>query len=428
MVIRIDKLTKIEGHGSLVLNIKDGKVEDLYLEVLEGSRFFESLLLGRKYSEAPEVSSRICGICAIAHYLTALKAVERALGVTPSEQTIELRKLLYLAGNLQSHVAHIYFLALPDYLGYESAFAMAKDRPEHVKRALRMRGLANDLVEVVGGRLIHPFTPVVGGFSSLPARGELRGLLERFRNAKQDAVATADLFASAKMPKFERETEYLALTKRGTFPIYDGEEVGSTKGQSFSTANYQEQIKEFVVPHSTAKHSVRQTTGESFSVGPLARLNLNRKYLSDGAKETMDRIGIKFPSSNPFMYNMARTIEVVHYIDEITGILEELLEVGLKEEEPRVRVKAGKGIAATEAPRGTLYYQLELDRDGKIEHANIVTPTAQNLENVESDLRVLVPQLLALSKKKLILTLEKLIRAYDPCITCSTHFLEVKFV
>lgn len=428
MVIRIGELTKIEGHGSLVINIKAKKVEDLRLDVFESSRFFEPILVGRKYSEAAEISSRICGICAIAHYLTALKAIERALGLDPSNQTVNLRKLLYLAGDLQSHVAHIYFLALPDYLGYESAFVMAKDHPEDVKRALRMRKLANDLIEVIGGRLIHPFTPVVGGFSSLPTRGRLEELLKRFKDVGDDVRATVNLLASLDMYEFERKTEYLALAKKGTYPIYDGDEIASTDGPSFPVTNYREQIKEFLVPYSTAKHSIHQTTGKSFSVGPLARLNINRKYLSDNAKETIDRIGVKFPSSNPFMYNVARTIEVVHYIDEITGILEELLEAGLKEEEPEVRAKAGEGIAATEAPRGTLYYHFKLDGNGKIEYANIVTPTAQNLENMEGDIRAIVPQLLSLPREKLILNLEELIRAYDPCITCSTHFLEVKFV
>jgi len=428
VVIKIEELTKIEGHGSLVINIKNKRVEELRLDVFEGSRFFESILVGRRYSEAAEISSRICGICAIAHYLTALKAIERALGVDPSEQTVELRKLLYLAGNLQSLVAHVYFLALPDYLGYESAFAMAKDRPEDVKRALRMRKLANDLIEVIGGRLVHPFTPVVGGFSSLPTRQGLEGLLKRFKDAGDDAIATVNLLASPKMREFERKTEYLALEKEGTFPIYDGEEVASTDGPSFPVANYHEQIKEFVVPYSTAKHSIHQTTGKSFSVGPLARLNLSRQYLSDAAKESMEIIGVRFPSSNPFMNNMARAIEVVHYIDETVDILEDVLGAGLKEEKPEAKAKAGEGIAATEAPRGTLYYHFKLNEDGKIEYANIVTPTAQNLENMEADLRALVPQLLALPRKKLILTLEELIRAYDPCITCSTHFLEVKFV
>jgi len=428
VVIRIGELTKIEGHGSLVINVKDKNVEELHLDVFESSRFFEPILAGRKYSEASEISSRICGICAIAHYFTALKAIERALGVDPSDQTVELRKLLYLAGDLQSHVAHIYFLALPDYLGYESAFVMAKDHPEDVKRALRMRKLANDLIEVIGGRLIHPFTPVVGGFSSLPTRGGLEELLKRFRHVSDDVQATVDLLKSLDMPEFERKTEYLALVKNGTYPIYDGEEIASTDGPSFPVTNYREQIKEFLVPYSTAKHSIHQTTGKSFSVGPLARLNINRKYLSDNAKETIDRIGVKFPSSNPFMYNVARTIEVVHYIDEITGILEELLEAGLRGEEPEVRAKAGEGIAATEAPRGTLYYHFKLDGNGKIEYANIVTPTAQNLENMEDDIRAIVPQLLSLPREKLILILEELIRAYDPCMTCSTHFLEVKFV
>lgn len=428
MVIRINELTKIEGHGSLVINVKDEKVEELHLDIFEGSRFFEPILVGRKYSEAMEISSRICGICAIPHYLTALKAIERALGVEPSDQTVNLRKLLHLAGDLQSHVAHIYFLALPDYLGYESAFAMAKDRPEDVKRALRMRKLANNLIETVGGRLIHIFTPIVGGFSSLPSRGRLEELLKRFREAGDDVQATVNLLRNIDLPDFERETEYLALAKNGAYPIYDGDEVTSTNGSSFPVANYREEIKEFLVPYSTAKHSIHQTTGKSFGVGPLARLNINRKYLSDGAKETLDRIGAKFPSSNPFMYNVARTVEVVHYIDEITGVLDELAEAGLKDEEPKVSVKAGEGVAATEAPRGTLYYHFKLDGNGKIEYANIVTPTAQNLENMEGDLRALVPQLLSLPKEKMILNLEELIRAYDPCITCSTHFLEVKFV
>jgi len=428
VVIRIEELTKIEGHGSLVVNVKDKRVEELRLDVFEGSRFFESILVGRRYSEAAEFSSRICGICAIAHYLTALKAIERALDVDPPEQTIELRKLLYLAGNLQSHVAHIHFLALPDYLGYESAFAMAKDHPEDVKRALRMRKLANDLIEIIGGRLIHPFTPVVGGFSSLPTRHGLEGLLRRFKDAGNDVLATVNLLASLKMPEFERKTEYMALAKMGTFPIYDGEEVASTDSPSFPVANYHGQIKEFVVPYSTAKHSIHQATGKSFSVGPLARLNLNGRYLSDAAKKSMGGIGARFPSSNPFMNNIARAIEVVHYIDEIVDILEGLLRAGLKEEKPEIKAKAGEGIAATEAPRGTLYYHFKLNEGGKIEHANIVTPTAQNLENMEADMKALVPQLLSLPRKKLILTLEELIRAYDPCITCSTHFLEAKFV
>lgn len=428
MLVKIEELTKVEGHGSLVLNVKERRVEELRLDIFEGSRFFESILVGRNCSEAAEISSRICGICAIAHYLTALKAVERALGVTPSEQTVELRRLLYLAGNLQSHLAHVYFLALPDHLGYESALAMAKDRPGGVRRAFRMRGLANDLVEAVGGRLIHPFTPIVGGFSSLPTRAELTGLLERFKDAREDAAATVDLFASVGLPEFERKTEYQALREEGTFPIYDGEEVASSLGQSFPVTLYGEQIKEFVVSYSTAKHSVRRTTGKSFSVGPLARLNLNMKYLSDAAKESIKRAGAKFPSSNPFMNNLARAVEVVHFMDEIVSTLEGILKAGLKEEKPKVKIKAGEGIAATEAPRGTLYYHFKVDGRGKIEYANIVTPTAQNLENIEGDLRALAPELLDLPKDKLILTLEELIRAYDPCITCSTHLLRVKFV
>jgi coenzyme F420-reducing hydrogenase alpha subunit len=428
VVIRIDELTRIEGHGSLTINVRDRRVEELRLDIFEGSRFFESLLVGRKCSDAAEISSRICGICAIAHYLTALKAVERALGVVPSEQTVELRRLLYLAGNIQSHVAHLYFLALPDYLGYESAFAMLKERPEDVKRAFRMRELANDLIEAIGGRLIHPFTLVIGGTTSLPPKSKLEGLLKCFRRARKDALDTADLLASLEMPSFERETEYLALRKGEMFPIYDGEEIASTDGLSFPVMNYHEQIKEFVVPHSTAKHSVRKSSGRSFSVGPLARINLNGRYLSDAARDWMGGAGVRFPSSSPFMNNIARAVEVIHYIDEVASALERLLGAGLAEERPEVKMRAGEGIAATEAPRGTLYYHFKLNGEGRIEYADIITPTAQNLENMEEDLRALAPKLLELPRKEMVLILEELIRAYDPCITCSTHLLQVKLV
>jgi len=418
----------VEGHGSLVIDIKNRKVKDLRLNIFEGSRFFEPLLKGRGYDEVPEISSRICGICVIAHHLTAVKAVEKALGVTPSEQTIELRKLLDLAGLVQSHVLHLYFLALSDYLGYESTLAMIGEHPEVVKRALRMKKLANDASELIAGSPMRQATPVIGGFTSLPTKHQLEHLLRRMKDAKTDAIKTLDLFASLKVPEFERKVECFALAKEKTFAIYDGEQIASTEGLYFPVEEYQQHIKEFVVPYSTAKHSISVSTGESFLVGALARINVNKQHLSDGAKEAMDRIEVRFPNYNPYMNNLAQALEIVHSIDQIVCTLEKLLDVGVKDEKPEVKVRAGEGVAATEAPRGTLYHHYKINNAGRVEYANIITPTAQNLKNMEEDLKAVVPQLLDLPKDEIVLNLEKLIRAYDPCISCSTHFLETKFV
>lgn len=425
--IKIDHLTKIEGHGSLVINLRERKVEEVRINVFESSRFFESFLIGRKYEEVPELTSRICGFCHLAHSLTALKAVERALEFEPSEQTVDLRNLLCLAGTLQSHLLHLYFFVAPDYLGFESAFAMAKERPYDVRRALLMKKTVNNLIEAIMGRVLHNVAGVVGGFTFTPAKSELLRLLKQFEEFREDAITTARLIGSFSPPDFQRETKYLALCDGSKFSFYEGEKISDHKGAMFSVSDYRKNINEAVVPYSTAKRSTF-VDGSSLFVGALARININGKKLSDGAKEIANELGLKFPSYNPFLNNVSQAIELVHCTDEIISILGKLAERGLKREKPNIKIKAGEGIAATEAPRGTLYHHYIIDDKGRVEFANLIMPTNQNLINIENDLRGIVPMLLDLPRQELILTLEKLVRAYDPCISCSTHFLEVKFV
>lgn len=428
MRIRIDRLTKVEGHGRLVVNVKEKEVEEVRLDIFESSRFLESLMVGRSYVEIPEFAARICGLCSISHFLGAAKAIERALGVLPSEQTDLLRKLLHMAAIVQSHVTHIYFLALPDYLGYESAFDMVRDRPKLVRRALKLRKLASDVAECLGGRAIHPISAQIGKFMKLPSDHQLELLLARVKEELRAAADTVELVASLEVPSFERKVEHFALMRPGGYPFYESERVTTTRGLSFPVRDYLKHIKEVVVPHSTAKHSMSSTTGESFLVGALARVNLNSNYLTDEAKEAVAEAGLRVPNYNPCMNNLAQAIEVLHCLGRAICLTEKLLEIGIKKEEIEVKPRAGEGVGAIEAPRGTLYHHYRLDGSGRVEYANIITPTSQNLRNIEEDLRVMVPQLLDLPKDKIVLILEELIRAYDPCISCSTHFLEVKFV
>jgi coenzyme F420-reducing hydrogenase alpha subunit len=427
MRLEIKHLTKVEGHGSLLIDTSEKEVKEVKLNIFEGSRFFESFMRGRSYQEAPEISSRICGICTVAHSLAALKTVEAAVGISPSDQTIQLRKLMHSAATIQSHILHLYFLALPDYFGYESALAMVKDHPEAVKRALRMKQLSNKFSEVIGGRAVHPITPVIGGFSQLPTKAQLKHLTEDLKELKKDAAETIELMRSIKIPEFSRKVRYLSLFRDRSYPLYEGDEISSGDSH-FNIADYRSHVREFVASHSTAKHSVDET-GKSFMVGALARANVNGKYLSDAAKEAVDSLGIKFPNYNSYNNNSAQAVEVVQCLAEMGDILEKLLHNGIKDEKPEGEIKAGEAAAAVEAPRGTLYHYYKIDDRGRISDVDVITPTAQNLKNAEEDIRELVPQLLDLNlgKEELMLSLEELVRAYDPCISCSTHFLEVKF-
>jgi len=424
--IEVHHLTRVEGHGNIVLDVAEGKIKQLRLEIVESPRFFEAMLLGRKWDEAQEISCRICAICSTAHSSASVRASEAAMGIEPSEQTVLLRRLAYDGETLESHILHVLYLVLPDLLGVGSVIPLAETHPDEIQIALRLKRLANDLVEVVGGRHIHACNWRPGGFTDQPTEEDLQALRERCVAARADLEACVALFAGLEFPDFERETEYLALYHPDRYALYDGTHIKSSKGDMTPNADYLQKISEFVVPHSHAKHA--QTENGAYGVGALARVNVNYDQLHPAAKDAAEALGLTAPCYRPFMYSHAQLVESVHAVEEAIELIDELVERGIEEEVPEVEVKAGRGVGVSEAPRGLLIHDYAHDDDGVITHANLVIPTAQNLNNIERDLHALVPEILDRPQDEIRLTMEMLVRAYDPCISCATHLLEVEFV
>ena len=416
-IINVDYVARVEGQGALYLKItKDGKVENVELRIFEPPRFFESFLIGRKYNEIMELASRICGICPVAHQITALRAIENALEVEPSQQTKDLRKLLAISAHIQSNVLSMYFLSLPDLMGYESIIPMTKDHLPVVKRGLKLKKLGNDITDLIGGRAVHPVTAVVNGFTALPSKNKLQVIRKRLKEAKQDAYDTVDLFSEIEIPDFKRKCEHMAISDPKEYAINRGR-FKSTEGLNVDEMNYRNYISEEQKSYSTALHS-HVKNRDSFMVGPLPRVNINFNQLSSDAKDAAKRSGVKFPNFNPFISHLARAIELVHNIDESIEIIDR---VPLKKERDEITCKAGFGAAITEAPRGSLYHSYELDNNGIVRKADLVPPTAHNALNVERDINEFVKTILDLPLDEITLKCEMLMRAYDPCISCSTH-------
>ena len=424
--ITVHDVTRVEGHGDIVLNVKDGKIEELRLEITESPRFFEAMLIGRKWYEATHLTCRICGICSIGHTSASINALENGLGVQVSKQTELLRRVGHAGETLQSHVLHVYFLAAPDLLGVPSVFPLIETHTAVVKRALMLKRLANDICAVIGGRHIHPLSIRVGGFSKIPTKEALMGLRERLLAAVPDLVATVELIASLKLPAFERETEYLALHHPDEYAMLDGDVLRSTSGVDTPLIDYKSRIQEYVVPHSSSKHAEMDTG--CYMVGSLARFNVNHAQLRPEAAEAAETLGLKPVCYNPFMNNVAQVVECVHVAYETVDILNQLLDMDLAPEEFEAPIKACRCVGASEVPRGTLFHEYNLDDEGTITSANLMIPTGQNLNNIEQDMHALVPQILDQNEDEIRLALEMLVRAYDPCISCSVHLLEVKFV
>jgi len=415
--IKVDYIARVEGQGALKIHItKDGKVEELKFKIFEPPRFFESFLIGRKYDEIMELTSRICGICPVAHQITALRAIENALQIEPSQQTKDLRKLIAISAHIQSNVLSMYFLSLPDLMGCESIIPMVKDHLDIVKRGLKLKKLGNDVTDIIGGRAVHPVTMVVDGFTELPDKNKLQSIRKRLLEAKQDAFDTVDLFSELEIPDFKRKCEHIAISDSKEYAINHGK-FKSTEGLNIDEMKYRNHIFEKQKSYSTALHSYVKNR-DSFMVGPLPRVNINHNQLSPDAKDAMKRSGAKFPNFNPFTSHLARAIELVHDIDESIDIIDI---VSLKEENRNINCKAGFGAAITEAPRGSLYHSYTLDNNGIVKKADLVPPTAHNACNVEKDLNKFVQKNLDLSIEEITLKCEMLIRAYDPCISCSSH-------
>jgi sulfhydrogenase subunit alpha len=420
-VIKVDTLARVEGEGGVFIKIADGKITDVKFRIYEPPRFFEAFLRGRSYEEAPDITARICGICPIAYQMSAVHAMEDAFGIEVDGQLRALRRLIYCGEWIESHVLHVYMLHAPDFLGYEDALLLAKDKPEVVKTALRMKKIGNELVRIIGGREIHPINVRVGGFYKLPRKQDLRALVDDLTWARDRAVDTARLTATFEFPELEQDYEYVALHHPDEYPFNGGRFI-STRGLDIAISEYEFHFEERHIPHANALHSIQKGVG-AYHVGPLARFNLNFDQLTPVAKQVAQDLGYVPPIRNPFKSIVVRSIETIYALEEALRIIAQYEEP----EAPTVEVvpRAGIGFGASEAPRGTLYHRYRLDDEGLILDAKIVPPTAQNQPSIESDMRKFVASHIELDREKLTWGVEQTIRNYDPCISCATHFVKI---
>ncbi len=416
----IHHIARVEGHGDLFVELQKGKEPHVEMRVTEGTRLFEAFLRNQCFAEVSHVMSRICGICSHSHAVAALRAVEAALRIEPSHQTIQLRKLMLLGDMLESHALHINFLALPDYVGARNIVEMLPKYQKEVQRALQLKKLGNELMELVGGRHTHPLCAVVGGFTHVPSLTQLESMKKRLRAAIPDAKGQIELMGNFTDPQLVRRSQYLAVKHPKEYPIHDGQLV-TDMGLQISVPEYQTMIKERNVPYAHAKFS--EIKGTPFVVGSLARLNIAYDQLSDTAKQMIQQVGLKLPSYDIFQMNIGQAIEYLHYLDHAIEIIDELRRTKLEPHVAKHEARAGMSAAAVEAPRGVLIHRYAFDARGKVTSADVITPTAMNYANIEADIRALAPTLQDLSKEEAELKLNMLIRAYDPCISCSVHYL-----
>jgi coenzyme F420-reducing hydrogenase alpha subunit len=417
--LTVEHVARIEGHGTITVDVEGGEVRDIKMEVIEPARMFESMVVGRRFDEAPLITSRICGICSPNHALTSIKAIEDALEIRVSERTTLLRKLLVYGSYLQNHATHLYLLAAPDYVGVPSVFPLAKTHPEVVERALRMKKLGNDLTKLVGGRPVHPVTAVVGGFTAEPGDDELAAFIEPLLAAAKDAAATVELFASFPVPDFTTAGDMLALASDGDYAIYDGNTCALDGAWCRPAGDYHEFVTETVVGHSNAKHST--VDGRPFMVGALPRVNLSWDKLMPSARVVAKNAGFRPVSRNPFMNNLCQAVELVDASERCAGYIDSLLTRSGSSTPVEFEMRESEGSGATEAPRGTLYHSLGISADGLITSGDVITPTAQNLANLEADMRAFAPTVARLPEAEFVLAVEQLVRAYDPCLSCSVH-------
>jgi sulfhydrogenase subunit alpha len=426
--LNVHHVTRIEGHGNIRLKASDGTIEKVEWQVPEAPRFFEAMVRGKHFEDIQTIVSRICGICSISHSLTAVKAVENALGVEVSEQTDKIRSLLHYSEQLQSHTLHVGYLVAPDLLGQKSVVPLVASHPDVVKTIIRCHRVANKWSELLAGRITHPVTLKIGGFSQLPTEKQLLELKQILLDAIPDlqAVANVVLSLADKLPDFNRPTEYIAQSKPGTYPFYHGD-IGSTDAdEDVPVEEFESVVNEYVSPQSTAKWT--KWHRESFAVGALARFNLNADWLQPMAKQTAEMFGLEKGCCNPFMNNVAQVVECVEVVEGALKHIEELLSTGIKAEKPDVKPQAGQGAGCTEAPRGILFHRYAFDDKGICTSANICIPTNQNHGNIQHDFEAFAPQIIDRDQDEIRLLLEMLVRSYDPCISCSTHYLDVDFV
>lgn len=422
--ITIKNLSKIEGHTDLDVKVRDGKVLDAKLKISENKRFFTDAAIGKPALAVHQIVSRICGTCSIAHLMCCINCVENALHIEPTEQTVKLRDLLLYGLNIRDHAMHLYLFCLPDIFKKDSVLDFADEGYEHelVHKAFEIKSAGNNLCVLTGGRAVHSPLPQVGGFMKIPNSEDAKKVVAELKAVREAAVEFVDIFAKCDF-KFDSETTYIGL--RNNRYSYLGGELISSDGYCIGHWNFREHLQKYVRPYTQAPGF--KFHGKSYVVGALARMNLNSDTLNKQTKKDLAKYVRMFPSKNIFHNNLAQAIEVVHCIDSALEILESME----FREEPKIPIKAVKseGIGVLEAPRGTLYYHLKIDDRGKIEFADLVIPTSQNQIKMNKDIGALVQKKLdeGLGKEEIRLEIEKLIRAYDPCMSCATHFLKVNW-
>lgn len=426
MRIVIDHIARIEGHAGFIGKIVNGKIEEAKIETQDGARLFESLLIGRHYFDAPIITARICGVCPVIHNLTSIKAIESAFDIEPHPLTITLRRLMLAGQTIQSHTLHLYFLVLADYFNMASGLDFAQKYPSDAAAFLELRDFGNKIIEVIGGRSIHPLTPKTGGFTKLPEREKLQRLAADIPKNMLAAKRLLKIIADIPLPKFSKITHYIAFFDNTGYLTYNGL-INSNFHSPMAAEKFIKTIRETETVSTGSKRAKAQN--RSYMVGALARINLNAKNLNKEAKTELEKMNITLPFYNSFFNNIAQAIEIVHLLEDAKDLLEKYLnDIGnmeIADINIDVKPKKSMGVAALEAPRGVLFHAYGFDKNGIINYTNLITPTVQSLGNLEEDLKAWLKKDLAKNRKidpeeeeKEIM---KLIRAYDPCITCATH-------
>jgi coenzyme F420-reducing hydrogenase alpha subunit len=419
--IEVPALARVEGEGGLYIGLQDGKAIEIRLDIYEPPRFFEGFLRGRFLQEVPDITARICGICPVAYQMSSALALENALGIQVIPGVRALRRLMYCGEYIESHALHIYMLQAPDLFGKDSAFELAAIAPEIVKNALRLKKIGNQVLSTIGGRSIHPVNVCVGGFYSWPEAAALKSLLPDLRWGLNAAIDCVNWAVTLPYPSLEIDYEFVALHHQDEYGVIDGE-IWSSKGRKLSIADYEKGYIEEHVQRSNALHG-RTIDGSTYLVGPLARLSLNHEQLLPAAQKALKASKVKLPIRNQYKSLIARAIELVQFFEEAINIVEAYDPRGPAHVE--LQLRAGEGAGATEAPRGLLYHRYKIDEKGLVQFAKITPPTAQNLPRIEADLLAMSPKLTKMEEAEATRTAEHLVRAYDPCISCATHFLRL---
>ena len=419
--IKVDYLARVEGEGGLFIKVRNGHVQDVKLRIFEPPRFFEAFLRGRKFTEAPDITARICGICPIAYQMSSTHAMEQICGVKVGGMLRELRRLIYCGEWIESHALHVYMLHAPDFLGYQDAIQMAKDHADVVKQGLRMKKIGNYIMTLIGGREIHPINVRVGGFYKVPTKRELTDMMEDLKWGRDAALKTVELVKTFEMPDFDQDYEFVALKHPDEYPLNEGRLI-SNKGIDTEISGYDEVLIEEHVEHSTSLHSHVSGRGPC-CVGPMARYNLNYDQLHPIVHEAARRAGVEGKCTNPFKSIIIRSLEMVYAFEEAIRIVEayEQPEKASVDMTPR----SGTGYGCTEAPRGICYQRYTIDDEGVIQDVKIVAPTSVNQKVIEKDLRNFVEPKIDLPHDTLQWQCEQAVRNYDPCISCSCHFLKL---